>query len=75
MSYVQSLLNRHPELLVPSLVAMSIHTQNLTPLFHRLGEVIEDGFRLGPVDARIRDADAVLESFRALGGHLLVAWR
>lgn len=45
----------------------------LPPRPHRGGQVLEHRDGRVPVDARVRDADALLEAGGPLGGHLLVA--
>lgn len=41
---------------------------------HGLRQVLQHRLGIFPVDARVRDADAVFETGLALRRHLLVAW-
>jgi len=53
----------------------SLGAENLAALLHGIGEKVEDGKGILPPNARIRDANTVLETRLALLGDLLVACR
>lgn len=50
---------------------MSVDAQSLPPLLDSCSELVEHAFGVFPVDASIRDADAVLQAGLALGRYLL----
>lgn len=52
---------------------MAVSAEDLAALLHRVGKLVEDSDGVVPVDACIRDADAVLQTLLALLGNLLVA--